>query len=76
MLKWAELDIEICSVVRNGQQLEEAIAHFKPDLVISDIKMPIKTGLEVLEVNIHVLGVHFPQEKKVEEPLQPPARVK
>ncbi|MDT4761692.1 helix-turn-helix domain-containing protein [Sphaerochaeta sp. PS] len=49
MLKWADLDIEICSVVRNGQQLEEAIARFKPDLVISDIKMPIKTGLEVLE---------------------------
>lgn len=49
MLKWIELDIEICAVVRNGQQLEEAIAHFKPDLVISDIKMPLKTGLEVLE---------------------------
>ncbi len=49
MLKWSELDIEICSVVRNGQQLEESIARFKPDLVISDIKMPIKTGLEVLE---------------------------
>ncbi len=49
MLKWNELDIEICSVVRNGQQLEEAIARFKPDLVISDIKMPVKTGLEVLQ---------------------------
>lgn len=49
MLKWSELDIEICAVVRNGQQLEDAIARFKPDLVISDIKMPIKTGLEVLQ---------------------------
>jgi len=35
----------------------------------------VMTGLDVLEVNVHVLGVHFPQEKKpIEE--QPPVRVK
>ncbi len=49
MLGWNELGVEIVSVARNGKQLEEAIAKEKPDLVITDIKMPIKSGLEVLK---------------------------
>ena len=47
MLDWGKLDIEIAAVVRNGKMLEDAIEEHLPDLVITDIKMPIKTGLEV-----------------------------
>jgi len=32
---------------RNGQQAAEMIGELKPDIVITDIKMPIKTGLEL-----------------------------
>lgn len=49
MIGWNELGIEIVGVARNGKQLEEAIAKERPDLVITDIKMPIKSGLEVLK---------------------------
>ena len=49
MLKWDELGIEIACVARNGKQLEEAIKTYNPDLVLTDIKMPIKSGLEVLK---------------------------
>lgn len=49
MLSWAELGIEIVATAHNGGELEEAIAREHPDLVITDIKMPIKSGLEVLK---------------------------
>ena len=49
MLDYSELDIEICAVARNGSQLEQAIAQEQPELVITDIKMPIKSGLEVMK---------------------------
>jgi len=49
MLNYDELGIKIVSVARNGKQLEEAINTYNPDLVITDIKMPIKSGLEVLK---------------------------
>ena len=34
------------------------------------------TGLDVMEVNLHVLGVQFPQEKKGEETPVPAPRGK
>lgn len=49
MLDYSELDIEICSIARNGLQLEQAIEREHPELVITDIKMPIKSGLEVMK---------------------------
>lgn len=49
MLNWRDLGFEIVAVARNGKQLEEAIEATNPDLVITDIKMPIKSGLEVLK---------------------------
>lgn len=49
LLNWESEGFEIVAAARNGQLLEEAIANFSPDLVISDIKMPVKNGLEVLE---------------------------
>lgn len=49
MIGWAELGIEIVAVARNGKQLQDAIEKERPDLVITDIKMPIKSGLEVMK---------------------------
>ncbi len=56
MLPWAELGIEIVATAHNGRQLEEAIAREHPDLVITDIKMPIKSGLEVLKESSRAPG--------------------
>ncbi|GHT64316.1 hypothetical protein FACS1894110_03710 [Spirochaetia bacterium] len=49
MLKWDELGIEIVGTARNGQQALDLIESLRPDIVITDIKMPIKSGLEVAE---------------------------
>lgn len=47
MLKWEQYNIEIVGIAHNGAQAEEMIDTLRPDIVISDIKMPIKSGLEV-----------------------------
>lgn len=47
MLKWEQYNIEIVGVAHNGGQAEEMIDSLHPDIVITDIKMPVKSGLEV-----------------------------
>ncbi|MDD3429541.1 MAG: response regulator [Oscillospiraceae bacterium] len=49
MLRWEDYDIEICATARNGSQALQLIEEHHPDIVITDIKMPIKTGLEVIQ---------------------------
>jgi two-component system response regulator YesN len=49
MLRWEDYGIEIAGTARNGQQAAEMIEALGPDLVITDIKMPVKTGLELAE---------------------------
>jgi two-component system, response regulator YesN len=47
MLKWEDYNIQIVGVAHNGAQEEEMIDSLRPDIVITDIKMPVKNGLEV-----------------------------
>lgn len=49
MLRWEDYDVEICATAHNGEQALTLIATHRPDIVITDIKMPLKTGLEVAE---------------------------
>lgn len=50
MLKWDDYDIKICGTAHNGEQTLEMIETLSPDIVIADIKMPLKNGLEVLKI--------------------------
>jgi two-component system response regulator YesN len=49
MLKWEDYGIEIAGTARNGQQAAELIESLRPELVITDIKMPFRTGLDLAE---------------------------
>ena len=49
MLRWEDYGVEIAGTARNGQQALELIESLRPELVITDIKMPLKTGLELAE---------------------------
>lgn len=49
MLKWENYDCTVAGVARNGEQAWEFIRQHTPDIVICDIKMPMLTGLELLE---------------------------
>jgi two-component system response regulator YesN len=49
MLKWEDYGVEVVGTARNGQQAAEMVESLEPDIVITDIKMPLKTGLELAE---------------------------
>ncbi len=50
MLKWGEYGIEICATARNGVEAQEIIENERPEIVITDIQMPLKNGLELAKV--------------------------
>lgn len=47
MLNWAEYGIEVCGTAMNGKNALELVAEYSPELVITDIRMPIMNGLEL-----------------------------
>jgi two-component system response regulator YesN len=49
MLDWEELDISILGVASNGIQALEIIQTQHPDLVITDIKMPLLDGIGLIQ---------------------------
>lgn len=50
MLDWAALDIEITGTAANGEAALKLIESDMPDIVITDIKMPILSGLELVRI--------------------------
>lgn len=47
MLDWKALGIEYAGTAHNGQQALEQIEEIRPDIVLIDINMPVKNGLQV-----------------------------
>ncbi|MDO5407295.1 MAG: AraC family transcriptional regulator [Eubacteriales bacterium] len=47
MLNWQTLGIEVCGTAMNGQVALDMIREYQPEIVITDIKMPIMNGLEL-----------------------------
>ena len=50
MLNWAELNIEVTGTAVNGQAALKLIEEHSPDIVITDIKMPVMSGLELIRI--------------------------
>ena len=48
MLNWNELNIEVAGTAVNGQIALKMIEELNPDIVITDIKMPVMGGLELV----------------------------
>ncbi len=47
MLNWADYGIEICGTAMNGKNALDMIAEYSPEIVITDIRMPIMNGLQL-----------------------------
>ena len=50
MLDWASMNIEIVGTAANGEAALKIIEDQMPDIVITDIKMPILSGLELVRI--------------------------
>ncbi|MEK3888778.1 response regulator transcription factor [Bacillus sp. FSL K6-3431] len=51
MVDWLSLDCVVVGEAGNGVEGLEKIAELSPDIVLLDINMPLKTGIELLEDN-------------------------
>lgn len=49
MIPWDEIDCEVISEANDGDEGLSAIMDLSPDIVIADIKMPGKTGIEMTQ---------------------------
>lgn len=50
MLNWSDFGIEICGTAMNGAHALELIELYSPELVITDIRMPVMNGLELTKL--------------------------
>ncbi len=50
MLRWEEHGYQICGEAPNGQLGLDLILKYQPDIVITDIKMPVMDGLEMMRL--------------------------
>lgn len=50
MLNWSELNMGICGTAMNGQAALQLVEEHSPDLIITDIKMPVMSGLELIRL--------------------------
>lgn len=48
MINWERLSAEVIGEAANGEELLKKTEELKPDIIISDVAMPRKTGLDVI----------------------------
>ncbi len=48
MIPWSELNFELCGEASNGQEALAEIEKLHPHLIITDIRMPVISGLELI----------------------------
>ncbi|MGV8979760.1 response regulator transcription factor [Clostridium sp.] len=50
LIEWEELGFSICGQAENGMQAVTIANNLKPDIIITDIKMPLMDGLNLVRV--------------------------
>lgn len=56
-IEWEANDISICGLAENGKEAIEKIELFHPEIILLDIRMPVVSGLQVLE---HIKSHRYP----------------
>lgn len=60
MIDWGKYGFEVCGEALSGPDALRLIQELKPDLVLTDIHMPVINGLELI-TRINELMVHPPK---------------
>ena len=50
IIDWEKIHVKVCGIAKDGKEALEKIYELEPDITLMDIRMPLMTGLEVLEV--------------------------
>lgn len=56
MVDWLKVNCVVAGEAADGEEGIEKIKEIRPDIVITDVKMPFKNGIEMLEESISVYG--------------------
>ncbi|WBL45428.1 response regulator [Clostridium estertheticum] len=48
ILDWEKLGFSVCAACWNGKEAVDAIDKYEPDVIITDIKMPVMDGLDLI----------------------------
>ena len=56
MLNWAALGYEVVGTARNGAEALRAVQEKQPDIVVSDIRMPVMDGFALAEKDLELRG--------------------
>lgn len=48
-IPWENYDVELCATAWNGLDAFEQIQKIQPDILLTDIKMPVMNGIELIE---------------------------
>ena len=56
-INWSELDFKLAGEAENGKDALNLVLKLRPDLIITDIRMPEMDGLELVEA-VRNLGIH------------------
>ncbi|MDR1439022.1 MAG: helix-turn-helix domain-containing protein [Clostridiales bacterium] len=59
ILRWEDFGVEVVGTANNGKRAAEMIETLRPDIVITDIKMPLMSGLELAGLCVEKYG-RFP----------------
>ncbi len=57
LVHWQELDMEIVAVCNDGDEALQCIAALRPDIVLTDIKMPVVDGISMIE-KVQEMEIH------------------
>jgi len=49
LIQWNKLGFEVCGQAENGEHAFKMLIELKPDVIITDIKMPLMNGLELIK---------------------------
>lgn len=56
LIRWDELGLECADVVDNGETAFQIVQEKRPDIVITDIRMPKINGLDLIRMSQELVG--------------------